>query len=275
MFLLATKTAFWRIQMSRLLKALPLGLAIVAVAALSIIAASCNSGNTQARFVNAISDSGTLDFDFNGTKIFTVAANQSSSSSYTGVPAGSDQIQGFAEGTTNSAFPADVVSLNSGSFYTLVAAGLLTRTVPVNILNLLDNNTAPPNGSVNFRVINASTCGPSPGCSGGAVDVYILPEPNAILPSSCSVAGKYCISNLAAQTTSGYVTLPYNSEGNGWLMYVTVAPGSTTPYFNVPLGGVGNANEGAICTLVLYDNGGTQMSTSAPLKLNDLNCSGL
>jgi len=263
--------------MSRLLKALPLGLAIVTVAALSIIAASCNSGNTQARFVNAISDAGPLDFDFHGTKISSFSdlqPNTVSSSSYVGVPAGSDQIQGFAAGTTNSAFPADVKTLNSGSFYTLVAAGLVTGTV--NILNLVDNNTAPANGSVNFRVINASTCGPSLGCTGGAVDVYILPCPcPPPPPTSCSAEGAHCISNLASQSTSGYVTLPYNSEGNGWLMVVTVAPGSTTTYFNAPLGGVGSASEGAICTLVLYDNGGTQMSTSAPLKLNDLNCSGL
>jgi len=261
--------------MSRLLKALPLGLAIVAVAALSIIAASCNSGNTQARFVNAISDADALDFDFNGTKISSFSdlqPNTVSSSSYVGVPSGSDQIQGFAAGTTNSAFPADVKTLNSGSFYTLVAAGLVTGTV--NILNLLDNNTAPANSFVNFRVINASTYGPTG--SGGAVDVYILPEPNPCQPgiAGCTVT----IPNVASQSTSGYVTLPYNSEGNGWLMVVTVAPGSSTPYFSAPLVGVGSASEGAICTLVLYDQaGGTHMSTSLTQasKLNDLNCSGL
>jgi hypothetical protein len=271
MFLLTTKTAFWRVQMSRLLKALPLALAIVAVAALSIIAASCNSSNTQARFVNAISDAGPLDFDFNGTKIFSdLQPNTSSSSSYVGVPAGSDQIQGFATGTTTSAFPQDAVTLNSGSFYTLVAAGLSNGTV--NILNPLDNNTAPANGFVNFRVINASSYGPYGG--GAAADVYILPNPNPVLPSSCSAAGANCISDRTYQSTSSYVTLPYNSEGNGWQIIVTVT-GSTTPYFNEPLGGVGSASEGAICTLVLTDaQGGTEMNT-LPLKLNDLNCAGL
>ncbi|MGD0470113.1 MAG: DUF4397 domain-containing protein [Terriglobales bacterium] len=259
--------------MSRLLKALPLALAIVAVAALSIIAASCNSGNTQARFVNAISDADALDFYFNGTKISSFSdlqPNTVSSSSYTGVPAGSVQIQGFQTGTTNSAFPVDVVSLNSGSYYTLVAAGLSKGTV--NILNLLDNNTAPANSFVNFRVINASTYGPTG--SGGAVDVYILPEPN---PCSPGIAGcTATIPNVASQTTSGYKMLPYNSEGNGWLLVVTEAPGSSIQWINQPLNGVGSATEGAICTLVLYDQaGGTHMSTTQTSKLNDLNCSGL
>ena len=59
--------------MLRLLKALPLTLAIVAV---SIVATSCSSNNgTKARFVNAIENTfqygGALDVEVNGTQQFT------------------------------------------------------------------------------------------------------------------------------------------------------------------------------------------------------------
>ena len=216
--------------MFRWLKALPLTLAIVS---LSIVAISCGSGNTaQVRFVNAISDDTQgLDIEFNGTKEFTdIGPFHASGSTYVGVPSGSDKIVGFATGTTTQVFTqTSPVSFTSGTQYTMVATGTLAGTVI--LLAPSDTNTAPANGSVNFRVINASLNGP------GAVDVYILPDsaPN----TTCQLGANLCgptISNLPSpvssiDTTSAYVTLPYNSAGFGYTLYVTVV-GQPIPLFN-------------------------------------------
>jgi hypothetical protein len=255
-------------------KALPLTLALatLALATLSIFVGCTSSSTTQARFVNAISDAGPLDIEVDGVKEFTgVSFPAAFASTYTAIPAGNDTINGLPAGGTTVTFTTHD-SLNSGSAYTLVGNGLLSGNIAPAVTPFVDNNTAPANGFVNFRIINASYYGPGGGK--GAADIYIIPNPNPVLPGSCALAGIDCISNIAYQSASGYVTLPYNSAGSGWQMYVTLA-GSPTPYFNVTLGNVGSASEGAICTLLLTDEqNGTEMSF-APLKLNDLNCSNL
>jgi len=164
--------------MSRWMKTVPLTLAL---AALSILAASCNSsGSAQVRFVNAIQDTAqygaALDFEFNGTKSFSDIAffGYLPISGYTSVPVGSDSIEGLETGTTTEVFRADV-ALNPGSQsqYTLVATGFATNTSKVAIISAIDNNTVPAPGKVEFRVINASPSGPAG--DGSAVDIYIVP----------------------------------------------------------------------------------------------------
>src|SRR5450631_1184774 len=265
-------------NMVRLLKALPLTLALAALISFATFAASCGSSSTaQARFVNAIADdTQALDIEFNGTKKFTdVGPFAASASTYVSVPTGSDKIQGFATGTTTQAFSqTSLVSFTSGKQYTMVATGTLTGTV--NLLTPVDTNTAPANGSVSFRVINASLNGP------GSVDVYILPDsaPNTTCfgnvgcPNPTITALPSPVSSI--NTTSAYVTVPYNSNGFGYTLYVTVS-GQTTPLFN---GGysfnVGSVSLGSIRTLVLVDtactdpcNGGAM--SSQPILLSDLN----
>jgi Domain of unknown function (DUF4397) len=256
--------------MGRLLKALPLTLAIAALIIFATFAASCGSSNTaQARFVNAIADdTQALDIEFNGTKEFTdVGPFAASASTYVSVPSGSDKIQGFATGTTTQAFSqTSPVSFTSGKQYTMVATGTLAGTVI--LLAPVDTNTAPANGSVNFRVINASLNGP------GSVDVYILPDS---APNTTCFGNVGCSPTITALpspissivTTSAYVTMPYNSDGFGYTLYVTVS-GQTTPLFN---GGysfnVGSVSLGSIRTLVLVDGGNTM--SSLPIVLSDLN----
>ncbi len=248
--------------MFRLLKALPLTLALAALIIFAAFAASCGSSNSQARFVNAIPDAGVLDIDVGGTKEFSsVAFATASGSTYVGVPSGSVTIEGLASGTTTEAFTTSGVSLNSGSEYTLVAVGFLTGTV--NVLNPVDNNTEPLDGKVAFRVINASPSGPS------SVDVYFIAN-----PVTCQLGSTGCtpsISSLAYQSTSTYVSLNYNSNGMGYQMYLTTA-GSTTPIFS---GGqtisAGSSSLGSIRTIVLTDisNGGSLNSQA--IVLDDLN----
>src|ERR1019366_7636971 len=221
--------------MCRLLKALPLTLSIAALIVFATFAASCGSSNSQARFVNAISDdTQVLDIEFNGTKAFALQNPfpTDSGSTYVSVPSGSDKVQGFATGqTTNPVFTkTSPVSFSSGKQYTVVATGQLAGTVI--LMTPVDTNTAPADGSVNFRVINASLSGP------GSVDVYIFPDSASGI--SCVPGGNGCSGSTftalpspvsSINTTSAYVTMPYNSAGFGYTLYVTIA-GQPNPLFN-------------------------------------------
>lgn len=258
--------------MLRWLKALPLTLAIAALIVFATFAASCSSSNSQARFVNAISDdTQALDIEFNGTKEFSsVGPFSASGSTYVSVPTGSDKIQGFASGTTTTPVftITSPVSFNSGSQYTVVATGQLAGTVL--LLAPVDTNKAPANGSVNFRVINASLGGP------GAVDVYILQDsaPNTTCQPGSSGCGP-TISDLASPLSSttpisGYVNVPYNSLGFGYTLYVTEA-GQTTPLSSGYSFSVGSVSVGSIRTIVLVDNAGGQSMSALPIVLSDLN----
>jgi hypothetical protein len=258
--------------MLRVLKALPLTLAL---ASLSFFATSCGTTTTQVRFVNAIPDTldygggnGALDLQFNGTTQFSnIPFLNASGSTYKTVPAGSDTIKGFEAGSTTQVF-SQTLSLNSGKQYTVVATGSAANGGSnVVLLTPADINTAPANGTVNFRVINASPSGPNGGRA--AVDVYILPTPCVLGSTGCTAA----ISALAYQNTSSYVPLSFNSVGNGWQLIVTVA-GNTTPIINASIGNFGSASIGAICTLVLTDQQNVQIMNTTPIVLQDLNASG-
>ena len=104
--------------MSRLLKALPLALAL---AALSIFAASCGSSSpAQVRFVHAISDGPAMDVNVNGTAEFlslSFLGVQPNQPGYTSVPSGGDTIQGFLTGTTTPVFSA-TANLSASQQYT-------------------------------------------------------------------------------------------------------------------------------------------------------------
>jgi Domain of unknown function (DUF4397) len=269
--------------MLRWLKALPLTSAIAALIVFATFAASCGSTNSQARFVNAISDdTQSLDIDFNTTKAFGgVGPFAASGSTYVSIPTGSDKIQGFASGTTtNPVFGVtSPTSFNSGSQYTVVATGKLTATV--SIVAPVESSKAPANGTVNFNVINASPAYTQ------AVDVYILQDQTSTPGSTC-FGNQGCtetiISDIASPASSikPYTTtpanVPYNSLGFGYTIYVTptgspnVLPGWSGGYsFSV-----GSVSVGSIRTIVLVDNactdpcnGGTMSST--PIVLQDLN----
>jgi Domain of unknown function (DUF4397) len=243
--------------MFRLLRALPLALAL---AALSFFATSCGSSSSaQARFVNAIQNTAVygingLDVEVNGTKKFgPVTFPNASASTYTSVASGNDTILGVQTGTTTQVF-SDTANLSSGKQYTLVATGFASGSGGnVVFLSIPDTNTAPATGNVEFRVINASPSGPS------AVDVYIEPE-----PFSGNLAPPAAISGLAYQQTSAYVPLSFDSSG--WVLYVTTA-GSTTPIFSQTIPNP----TGSIRTLVLTDVQNGSSMNPAFLELNDLN----
>jgi len=271
MFLFTSKTAFLENTMLRLFKVLPLTLAI---AALCIVATSCGSNNTQARFVNAIQDTndygGTnaaLDIQVNNTKVFTgVGFGVASSSNYVGIPSGSDTIEGLESNSTTQVFNEQNIGLTSGKQYTMVATGFATGSNGNNVIFLTptDDNTEPANGTVNFRVINASPSGPNGG--GAPVDVWIVPA-----PLTGQLAEPATIPNVAYRSTSNYVPVPYNSGGGGFLVFVTVS-GTTAPtYITGQAISVGSVSNGSIRTLVLTDQANGNTMSSQALVLTDLN----
>ena len=247
-------------RFSRILKALSL---TVSLAALTLFATSCGSSSkAQARFVNALENTanygGGADVEVNGTKVFTnVVFPNASASTYSGVPSGNDAIVGFVTGSTTNQLFSDSATLNSGSPYTVVAAGFVGGTVNFNAF--ADTNTAPANGNVNFRVINASPSGPA------GVDIYIEQAPfggNLTQPAT--------ITNLTYLTASSYISLPWNSNGSGWTIYVTTT-GNTNPNFSFDTQNIASQTTSAIRTLVLTDVANGAGMSPNPIVLSDLN----
>ena len=251
--------------MSRWFKDLPLPLAL---AALSILTASCGSSSNpaQVRFVNAIQDTaqyGTaLDINVAGTKDFTDIPfpGFQPSSGYTKIPSGGVALQGLRTGTTNGVFVADV-SFNASTQYTLVATGFVIGNRVV-IISATDNNVAAPGGDEEFRVINASPSGPT------AVDIYIIP-----IGSGNTLTPPATIPNLAYRSTSSYAKLPYNPNvvnGANYTMFVT-ATGKTSPILLTQTLSAGSSSAGAIRTLVLTDQENVNQLNQRAIVLNDLN----
>ena len=253
--------------MRRLLNALPL---TVALAALSIVGISCNSTKSaQARFVNAVYNTsaygGSLDLEINGTKNFTnITFPNASASTYTAVATGSDTFLGLQFNTTTQVFTT-TTSLNGGTQYTLVADGQAGGSGNGVIFEAFpDNNTLPAAGTVSFRVINASDFAQ-------AVDVYIEQTPfsgslgqNGVTPQ---------IASLAENSASSYVNLPWNSDSQGWTIFVTPAGNPGFIILNgFNTGDFGGTGTEAIRTLVLTnDVNSIGTMSSQPIVLKDLN----
>ena len=261
--------------MLRLLKALPLTLAIAAV---SIVATSCSSNNgTKARFFNAIpniaqygpGNSGALDVEVNGTQQFTNVTFPSAST-YTAIPSGNVTFEGFeSPGVTTSVF-TDSTTLSGGTQYTEVATGQAggTGTNSVVLLSLSDDNSLPNNGTLNFRVINAALNASS--SPGGSVDIWIEPTPYIF-----SLTQPATIRNLAYQSASGYVNVHYNVGAGGFTVFVnTVGLGAEVGTPLIPPNSIsvnGSQTSASVCTLVLVDNANSN-SMSTPIPLDDNNC---
>jgi len=245
--------------MFRLLKALPLALAL---AALSFFATGCGSSSqSQIRVIQAISDETTaLDINVNTTKVFTNIAFdgvQPTPPAYTKVASGSDTLEAFDTGTTTSVINSTNASLSGSSQYTVLLTGFLNGTGPnAPTFNLItDNNAAPTSGNVEIRIIDGSANTPQ-----GGFNVYIVPQGANISGLTPQVSG------LLIGQASLYQTLNITSN----VYEVIVTPnGTQSPYidqtYTIPTG--------SIRTLVIVDNqgGGGGVPSQIPLELNDLN----
>lgn len=256
MSLLTTKTAFWRINMFRLLKVLPLALAIVA---LGLFAASCNSGgNALVRVVNAIPDApAALDVTVNGTKDFpgvqfdTVYPTQKPAgpAQYTSVVSGSVTVEAFDTGTTSDPVVNSTnATLGASTQYTMLLAGFLNSSPSAYVIP--DNNTVPTTGNVNIRIINGSAVSGSNG-----VDIYIC-QTGLQPPANPSVSA------LSMGASSGY--LPWTFEPSY----------SFDVYFHGNLGSHFTFSQdfvtGEIMTLVIVDEPNGGAISDIPIVLVDL-----
>jgi len=242
--------------MSRMLPALP---ATLALAALSIITISCGSINlAQVRVINAIPDSGPTDIYFNGTRIipdltFDTVQPNTTPATYFSISSGSNTIQGFLPGDiTNPISPIGTFSFNGSTQYTVIAVGLELNEEPP--LLLVDDNTVPVSGNVEFRIVNVSPSSPANG-----VDVYFVPPGTDITNYTPQISG------LGNGQTSPYQSLPFITGGYAAIVTANL---SKTLLITEPSA----SQSGSITTMVLVDNpGGNNGMSRTPLVLEDLN----
>jgi hypothetical protein len=244
--------------MARLLKALPLTLALVALVAITIATISCGStGTAQVRVINAIPDAtSALDVDFNGvatiTKLAfgTVDPTPTSPAAYLSATAGTVTVQAFYTGqTVNPILEPTTATLTGGDQYTVLLAGFVTS--PPSAYLISDDNQAPTANTVKFRVINASAS--SSEQYPGGFDIYILPPGQ-------SISGIPQIPGLTlGQTGPGYVAFNYSSSYTVWV----TAHKSTLPLLSTTY----PQKNPQITTLVIVDqsNGATFSQTMLPL----------
>jgi hypothetical protein len=243
--------------MSRLSQVLAVTLALVA---LTIITTSCSStpNVAQVRIINAIPDGQPVDIYANTAELASslpfdgVNPAPGNSAQYLEVSPGSESIQGFAPGDNiNPISPLGTVTLEGSTQYTLIAVGLELNESPP--LALVDNNSTPPSGKLEIRIINVSPSSPSNG-----VDVYFVSPGTDITQYAPQIGG------LSYEQTSLYQPLSFMA--GGYEMIITAA-GGKTPLIDL----TSTPATGSITTVVLVDNvGGNNGMSRTPLVLNDL-----
>jgi hypothetical protein len=141
--------------------------------------------------------------------------------------------------------------------YTVVATGNIAAVGNAVILAEADDNAEPANGTINFRIINAAPYSPS------TVDIFLVQTP--LQGSACQGTAT---TTLSYQGASNYIKLPYNTNGEGYTMYVCV--GGSLQFSGFVISG-GSLNAGSIRTVILTDEANVQAMDPQPIVLNDLN----
>jgi hypothetical protein len=171
---------------------------------------------------------------------------------YESVSSGFVAVEGFAAGTsTNPISPVGTIHLNGSTNYTVVAVGLeLSEAPPITIV---DNDTVPTAGTLEYRIINASLNSPPTG-----LDVYVVPPGTNLTKFTPQI-------NALDYGQSNTAQVP--AVSGGYSVLVTLN-GSKTPIITH----ISAAPAGSITTVVILDNtGGTSGISAIPLVLNDLN----
>ncbi|HEY6342532.1 MAG TPA: DUF4397 domain-containing protein [Bryobacteraceae bacterium] len=253
--------------MFRSLKALPVALAIAAVVALGLIAASCgNGGNALVRVVNVIPDNGAngdtaVDVYVNGTKDFLGVAfpqvypaqPSSGPAQYTPVASGSVTFQAYDAGTTTPALlgAGQIKTLSGSAQYTALLGGFLTGC---QVYLIPDNNTVPTTGDLKLRLIDGSAVAGQNG-----LDLYVY-QTGLNPPPTPQVSG------LSLGSSSGYLSLSFETEYS--IDVYLHNNGNKLFTINLNLGG--SASSGSVTTVVIKDaNGGNAIST-IPIVMYDL-----
>lgn len=122
--------------------------------------------SVNVKVVNASEGAGDQDFFVEGSKVMTVAENQSSG--YVAVTqSGNDRDVQFKKAGANEVYASDDFDLRDNRNYTFFLTGTGSS---VDIKATEDDLTAPASGKVKVRIIHLSSVVPQP------VDVYTLPN---------------------------------------------------------------------------------------------------
>jgi Domain of unknown function (DUF4397) len=161
----------------RLCKSAPLSLALLALGVTSF-SIGCGSGSTQARLMNAMNGESSVNMVVNN-KTIASGVTYGTASGYASVGSGSQTVEVQAGGTTllNSSLSF------SGGHNTVLATDSGATA-------FADDNSTPPSGDIEIRVINASS-------SIGTADVYVV-QPGQDISTIAPTA------TLAFQAASSY-----------------------------------------------------------------------
>jgi hypothetical protein len=215
---------------------------IATVAALLLTPGCGSNGNASLRVVQASPDTGQVNVLLN-SKTISSDIGYAGSTGYISVDSGSPNLQVIP---VNASTPIvnETVTLASSSNSTVIVANYAAN---VEGLVLSDNNTDPPTGDVQLRVVNAA-----PGIS--TADVYFVPSGSSL----ATIAP--IITSLGFESASSYETLTTGT----YQIFLTV-PGTKNAYFST---GQITLTSGQIRTVVAL-NSTTGGYTS--LTLADLN----
>jgi hypothetical protein len=241
-------------RMSRVFKTLHF---VPAIITLCVLAASCGSSSSTAQYrvVQTIPDApGNLDISVNGKGVFSNVAFGSTEPGfgYQTVSTGSDSI----DVTQASATVINGTSMNliAGTQSTVLLTGLYSSPAAV---ILRDNNTAPPSGQAELRIVDASPSAPA------GLDIYI------VAPGIDITQRQPAISALQFGAQSAYQDLTTEKSGNTQIMVIVTKSGdpTKTQYVNQ----IYTLSVAQIRTLVLVDASGGGALSLVPLELSDLN----
>jgi hypothetical protein len=208
-----------------------------------MFASGCgNNGNADFRVVQASPDTGQVNVDLNN-KTISSDIGYAGNTGYISVDSGSPNLQVIP---VNGSTPIvnETVTLASSSNTTVIVANYAAN---VEGLVLSDNNTDPPTGDVQLRVVNAA-----PGIS--TADVYFVPSGSSL----ATIAP--IITSLGFESASSYETLTAGT----YQIFLTV-PGTKNAYFST---GQITLTSGQIRTIVALNSttGGYTSTTLADLN---------
>jgi hypothetical protein len=221
----------------------------LAVAFSFLFAVGCGSSSSpsstaQLRILNASPQQQSINLLLDNNTIQTGIVSQGASA-YLAQPAGNHTVQIEASNST-TALVTQSVTLNSGSYYTILAVEPSFASSSLTMSLLTDDNSAPASGSFKLRIINASP-------DFGNLDAYIT-APGA------GVTGSPSVSNLAFQGASPYQTLTAGS----YEVYFTLAGQQVISVDSGPM----TFSSGQVRTLVLLDNFGSGFTSALLADLN-------
>jgi len=225
-----------------------------------VFAAACGEEHAEMRFVHAVSDTGAVDVAVNGHTVVTNQAFATSSPGYASVTAGNRLVEVRPTGTTTDLVSAPSVPLSSHKQFTLFFEGL-TSDHTQSIVLVTDDNSAPSNGGVKFRVMNAACKAiATDACLGSPApfraDIYIVSPGTDISSLSPAIPG------LAYQQASSYLNL---SPASYEVIVTDPADATKTPKVDETY----NLAAGQVRTFTILSNTDGTISTT-PLFLLDV-----